>query len=280
MTYMYRMPIGFGPSLGPRQGPDGRRFTGEPSRTNLLTCSYATDRDALAGVLPAPFVPAREPVVTVRVLHNLGFPWLAGRGYNYFEVLFRAAYQGGSGEIEGDFVAVMWESMADPIIVGREEAGHPKLFADVTAPSPEDGDLVVRASWEGFEFGVLRLDGVELGEWPYDSEESTPLADPTRGMSSRPRFNYKYLPSTTEVGKAAVDEVVMTPAGIYQQKSLRQWQGTGSVTWTRARWEDLPTFVQVVNGIETLPQVEQLGATLTQVLKFTNDLRDDLQVLL
>jgi len=279
MAEMYRMPIGFGPSLGPRQGPGGRRFTGEPIRTNLVTCAYRTDPDALAKVLPAPFVPAPEPVVTVRVLHNLGFPWLAGRGYNYFEVLFRAVHRGAAGEIEGEFVAVMWESMADPIIVGRDEAGHPKLFADVPAPANVDGDLVCTASWEGFEFGRLVAEGVTLGEWPHEREEATGFADPSTGIAVRPRFNYKYFPSTTEVGKAAVDEVVMTPAGVYQQKILDRWSGAGRVDWTRARWEDLPTFAQVVNGLADLPQVEPLGATLTRVVKLTNDLRDELRVL-
>ena len=46
------------------------------------------------------------------------------------------------------------------------------------------------------------------------------------------------------------------------------------------RWEDLPTFANVVNGLAGLPQVEQRGATLTRVVKFTNDLRDELTVLL
>ncbi|GGM20761.1 acetoacetate decarboxylase family protein [Dactylosporangium sucinum] len=278
MTEMYRMPIGFGPSLGPRQGPGGRRFTGEPIRTNLLTCAYRTDPDRLAAVLPAPFVPAPDPVVTVRVLHNLGFPWLAGRGYNYFEVLFRAVHRGAAGETLGDFVAVMWESMADPIIVGRDEAGHPKLFADVSAPHNIGGGVEVTASWEGFEFGRLRLDGASLGDWPHELEQTTAFADPA-GATPLPRFNYKYFPSTTEPGKAAVGEVVMIPAGVYRQQVLTRWTGTGGVSWREARWEDLPTFAQVVNGLAALPQVEPLPASLTQLVKLTNDLRDELQLL-
>lgn len=276
MTAMFRMPIGFGPSLGPRQGPGGRRFTGEPIRTDLVTCAYATDPEALAAVLPPPFVPAPEPVVTVRVLFNHGFPWLAGRSYNYFEVLFRAVHRGSTGDTEGDFVAVMWESMADPIIVGREEAGHPKLFADIPGPDFAGGDLHASASWEGFEFCRLRADGLVFGAWPAELEERTPLAGPGAG---RPRFNFRYVPSITEVGRAAVEEVLMIPAGVYRQQVLATWRGPGRVDWTRARWEDLPTFAQVVNGLADLPQREQLGATLTRVVKLTNDLRDELRVL-
>jgi acetoacetate decarboxylase len=278
MTSMYRMPIGFGPSLGPRQGPDGVRYTGQPIRTDLVTCAYRTEPDALAAVLPAPFVPADDPLVTVRVLYNHGFPWLAGRAYNYFEVLFRAVFQGDE-HIEGDFVAVMWESMADPIIVGRDEAGHPKLFADIPAPAFPDGSLLATASWEGFEFARLRADGLSFGEWPHDLEATTEVAEPSRGIALRPRFNYKYIPSSTEVGKAAVDEVLMIPAGVYRQQILTTWQGTGQVEWRHAEWADLPTFAQVVNGLAALPQVEQRGATLTRLVKYTNDLRDELRVL-
>jgi hypothetical protein len=278
MASMYRMPIGFGPSLGPRQGPDGVRYTGEPIRTDLVTCAYRTEPAALAAVLPAPFVPAADPVVTVRVLYNHGFPWLAGRGYNYFEVLFRAVFQG-SERVEGDFVAVMWESMADAVIVGRDEAGHPKLFADIPAPAFPGGSLLATAGWEGFEFARLSADGLTFGSWPHELEETTEVAEPSRGIALRPRFNYKYIPSSTEVGKAAVDEVLMIPAGVYRQQILATWQGTGRVEWRRARWADLPTFAQVVNGLADLPQVEQCGATLTRLVKYTNDLRDELRVL-
>jgi hypothetical protein len=276
---MHRMPVGFGPSLGPRQGPEGRRYTGDPIRTDLVTCSYLTEAGALAELLPDRFAPADEPIVTVRVLYNHGFPWLAGRGYNYFEVLFRAVFEGSTERVEGDFVAVMWESMADPIIVGRDEAGHPKLYADIPGPSFQGGDMIATAAWEGFGFARLSAAGLQFGDWPHDLEETTPVAEPSQGVALRPRFNYKYLPSTTELDTAAVEEVVMIPAGVYRQKILSSWQGDGQVAWSRARWEDLPTFANVVNGLADLPQSEQRGATFTRLVKFTNDLRDDLRVL-
>jgi hypothetical protein len=46
------------------------------------------------------------------------------------EVLIPATFRGELDVVEGDFVAVMWESLAEPIIPGREEIGLPKLFAD------------------------------------------------------------------------------------------------------------------------------------------------------
>ena len=52
MSLIYRMPVGFGPSQGPRQGPDGRRFNGELSKATILTIEYLTDEGAMAALLP------------------------------------------------------------------------------------------------------------------------------------------------------------------------------------------------------------------------------------
>ena len=64
----HRMPYGFGPSAGPRQGPEGRAFdwTDGPAR-RAVSVSYLTDGALLAGLLPPGFSLAGEPVVTVEV---------------------------------------------------------------------------------------------------------------------------------------------------------------------------------------------------------------------
>jgi hypothetical protein len=278
---MYRMPIGFGPSWGPRQGPNGRRFTGEPIRTTLVTWAFRTDRIALAEILPPRFTPDRDPIVTVRLQYNLGFPWLAGRGYDYIEVLCRAQFKGEHDESDGDFVAVMWENMAEPIIVGREEAGHPKLYADIPPLVTGEGFLHAAASRYGFEFFSLDLwaDGMKLGDWPFDREESVPLAEPGQGLSPRPRLNCKYLPNSVRPGYADVAEVIRIPAGVYQQRVLDRWDGNATARFNAATWEQLPMYGQVVNALSELPLLAPAGASVMRIVKYTNDLRDDMSVL-
>src|SRR5438045_1820107 len=117
----YRMPVGFGPSLGPRQGPDGRKFNGELYRSTHVSVETPVDGDRLAKVLPPGFEPAPNPIVRIQTNYLRDVPWLAGRAYNFAEVLFSVIYRGQSDVVEGELVAVMWESMADPIISGREE---------------------------------------------------------------------------------------------------------------------------------------------------------------
>jgi hypothetical protein len=169
MSDIYRMPVGFGPSLGPRQGPEGRRFSGEVSRHTTLAVTFATDADQLAAVLPPGYEPAPDPVVKVTALYNPSLAWLAGRGYDFIEVTFSVVFRGES-TVDGDLVAVMWETLADPIIVGREEVGHPKLYADITQPQSTATGTRVRASWFGFDFLDLEFDGLEIGAWPTELE--------------------------------------------------------------------------------------------------------------
>ena len=63
---MYRMPVVFGPGLGPRQGEQGRKFTSPDShKTITRSISFLTNRTQLEELLPEGFAMRGEPVVTV-----------------------------------------------------------------------------------------------------------------------------------------------------------------------------------------------------------------------
>jgi hypothetical protein len=53
---MYRMPYGYGPTAGPRQGPEGEPFswTDTPHKSTVAA-SFLTDADKLASLLPPRF---------------------------------------------------------------------------------------------------------------------------------------------------------------------------------------------------------------------------------
>lgn len=277
MTEMLRMPISFGPSLGPRQGPAGRDFQDQVLRKTLFTVPLLADADRLAGVLPPGFEPAEVPRVTFRFHYNENVHWLAGRGYNYLEVMFATVFRGEHDEAEGDLTAVMWESLADPIITGREEVGLPKLFADIPEPTREGGSSVLRVSWEGFEFVTAELAGLEYAAWPSavwpDAAEQE--APARRGV----RLNYKYIPNSDDLTQADVAYVTATPQGGTAQQLVESWSGPASLTVHRAAWEDLPTFVQVVNSLADLNLRPDGPATMTRALVAFDSLRDAMRVL-
>jgi acetoacetate decarboxylase len=54
--------------------------------------------------------------------------YLAGRGYNIVFVTVAAKFSGNKDKLEGDYVLVIFENDAIPIITGRELLGAPKDF--------------------------------------------------------------------------------------------------------------------------------------------------------
>jgi hypothetical protein len=63
----------------------------------------------------------------------------------------------------------------------------------------------------------------------------------------------------------------MLPAGNVDIAILESWSGEGRVLFNRARWEDLPTFAQVVNGLADLSVKEPRGAVMNKLLLSFND---------
>jgi hypothetical protein len=97
---------------------------------------------------------------------------------------------------------------------------------------------------------------------------------PTTGLAGLPRMNYKYVPNAENLEKADVAYAVLMPAGLYEHYTLDSWQGSGRVTFSHARWEDLPTMSNIVNAMADLPIVEYRGASMLRTLRSFNDLRD------
>lgn len=270
----YRMPVGFGPALGPRRGPDGQSFNGERSRATSLTVTYRTDQERLQSLLPPGFLAPPDPTVRVRANFGTDYAWLAGRGYNYVEVVFSATFAGTTDTVAGDFVAVMWESMADPIISGREDIGLPKLFADIPAYATDAAGTTVTASWEGFRFLTLTLDGLSLGPWPHEREASTPPTHLGLGGGAAPRLYYKYVPRTGALETPDVAYVTATPPQTYAVQVLETWTGTGSAVFETATWEQLPTLVHIVNKLAELPIQAPVEASMSRLVIEFNDLAD------
>ncbi len=77
-------------------------------------------------------------------------------------------------------------------------------------------------------------------------------------------LHYKYMPRTGEWGKTDASYAVITPANTPNRKVTCQWSGTGTLTWNRARWEDMPTQYNIVNGLADLEILEWLGASIIQ----------------
>lgn len=259
---MYRMPTHFGPSLGPRQGEDGRKFACKDTpKQTTVSVRFLTNRAQLDDLLPEGFAVGEEPVVTVSASYMTEIEWLAGRGYNILGVSFPAVFTGKQDRAAGEFLAVLWENMCDPIVTGREELGYAKIWAELPEPRIYGGSAHCTASWMGFRFLDLTVEN--LVQQPV-TPSSPPGDDWADDGVLRGILHYKYIPRTGDWGRADVACAVLTPAAMPNRVITEHWEGEGTVAFHRATWEQMPTQFPIVNAFEALEIVAYRGATLTR----------------
>lgn len=256
---MYRMPTHFGPRTGPRRGPDGQGFDCVDSpKSRSHSVSYLTRADALEALLPPGFALHGEPVLTVSATYMKEIDWLAGRGYNTLGASFPVQFNGQEDQITGNLLLVLWENLTDPILTGREELGFSKIYCELPEPTAHRGTTHCIASWLGFRFLDLTLRAMQ--ELSADEIAALPAS------SSDGTLHYKYIPRTGEWGTADVAYPVLTPAHTPNRRVLQMWKGDGTVEWHPARWEDMPTQFNVVNGLAALEILEYRGAVITRTV--------------
>ena len=257
---MYRMPTHFGPRSGPRRGPDGQKFENRDSpRSTSFSLSFLSNADQLDALLPPGFALEGEPVVTVTASYMTEIEWLAGRGYNTLGVSFPVRFNGEQDRLRGDLLLVLWENLADPILTGREELGFSKIYCELPAPRHPRGEHHITASWLGFKFFDLHISGLR-------QQSADEIQAMTRDHSSAGTMHYKYVPRTGEWGEADVAYAVLTPAETPNRRILGRHVGGGSLQFHRARWEDMPTQYNIVNGLANLEIQEYRGASLTKTV--------------
>lgn len=238
LTPMYRMPISFGPAPGPRNLPADKDHLRYRKETTTLSLSARTDAAMLRALLPQGFVLRGEPRIAVSLLVLTDIGWLAGRGYNILLVCIPAVWEGAE-RTEGDFVPVVWESMADPILTGREELGWSKINATIPDPAIVDGAWHGEAAWEGHRFFEIAAEG-------FVAEEPAPAP-------SLPMLFQKYMPRTGAWGQADVSYATATAPDGPPPVIRSVERGQGHFAFHPARWEDMPTQYPIVNALAALP---------------------------
>ena len=229
---MYLMPTHFGPMSGPRQGPGGEMgaFSVDQRKSRTYAVSFLSEKRQLDALTPPGFEAVGEPVVTVAATYMTEIDWLAGRGYNTLGVTFQARFNGSRDQATGPLLLVLWENLTDPILTGREQLG--------------------------FSFMDMRLTDMVEVEAPADAPAEAPDDGSLKGT-----LHYKYVPKTGEWGEADAEYAVLSPQNPPVSEPQR-WQGEGSVTFHRARWEDLPTQCMIVNALAELEVKEFRGASI------------------
>ncbi len=264
----YRMPIVFGPAVGPRQHPDGRMWTAQ--ETGVMSAEWMavkclTERRALEAMLPPGFSLRGDPLLSVSCAWFKNLYWLAGRGYGILSLDIPVTYRGKTETLDGAFCPVIWEGAPDAVMTGREELGFPKLFADIPEIEwdRDAGRASCSASWFGHQFFDIELSGLTETK----GEKSLP------GSGGGAQLYYKYIPRSSVGGREGSDVAYVTTAAPaakieatlenidFEGFDFAKWTGQGKAAWRRSTFEQLPTTFHIVNALAELPVLEFVDAT-------------------
>lgn len=135
----WRQPIVFGPMPGPRQDFYGRDRAAKSLRSTFKTASirFRTSRTLLQNLLPNESYSFSSPGTIAYASFSQttlnGMDWLGGGGYRHLGLYIEGVqYKKANGEVvKGTYMPILFESLADPIVSGREELGMPKLYTAI-----------------------------------------------------------------------------------------------------------------------------------------------------
>lgn len=245
----YMMPAHFGPRY------IGEKTSGWYRDVTAITVPYITDREKLAAYLPAPYEVAEQAVITVSYACNKQVDWLAGRGYNMIAVSASVIYQGEKEQLTGSYSLVIWENLTDPILVGRDVQGIPKVYADIPGHTVTGKEWSCSASH--FSHPIVDLSISNTNPVPLDDVTAAQKA----GRGKDHPMTWRYFPAAGGFGVAEVDEAVTFPSENHFTEVIA---GEGRVNWHKSSWEQNPTQYQIVNALEALPVLEYLPALVTK----------------
>jgi|TARA_B110000263_G_scaffold111618_1_gene97568 hypothetical protein len=217
-----------------------------------MSVSFLSNAEQLENLLPPGFSLHGDPIVTVNETNMTEIEWLAGRGYSVLGVTIPAKFTGEKDTATGPFLTVLWENLADPIITGREELGFSKIYCELPDIRVVGDSAGTQASWLGFNFLDMEVSNLKQRTEPKPAEKVDG------------QLHYKYIPRTGEWGTPDSQYAVITPAEGSNAVVHEDLVGDGAINWNQARWEDLPTFYQVVNAFADLEVKEVLGGTLSR----------------
>jgi hypothetical protein len=233
-----------------------------PTQTRTVSVSFVTNEERLEAMLPEGkgLRLGGEPVVSVTAVYQGAIGWLAGRTYDLIVVGFPVTFAGKEREVEGSFTPVVWENLTEPILAGRELLGWSKIYADIPPASVLGDRLHCTASWDGFRFLDMTVEGLrQLGEQELRAMQTARAAD---GEGS---IHYKYIQRTGRPGEADADYLTISTsrgAPPVSVKGMWAWTGEGRIEFHKGTWEDLPTMVNVVNRLAELEVKSVVGATV------------------
>jgi hypothetical protein len=168
-------------------------------------------------------------------------------------------HNGKKGQTIGFFLPVVWENMAEPIMMGRETLGWPKIYADLPPARKLDNTWQSIATWYGFQFLDINVHNIRALT-PAELEEKAKNEPPNAGLICH-KFILK-TGSSPEIQTDADYLTISTNQGAKLPTYTEVLTGKADLRFMKATWEQLPTMVHIVNKLAALEIKEVYDATI------------------
>ncbi|KAJ2993393.1 hypothetical protein NUW58_g1855 [Xylaria curta] len=265
----WRMPVSFGPMPGPRQSFEGQPRKADSSTFITTSIKFKTSRTLLQNLFPSKLFHFKSPGTVAYASFSQTtlnkMEWLSGSGYRHMGLYIHGVqYAQKSGEIlDGTFLPVLFENLADPIVSGREELGMPKLYCSLDIWRSEKS-MRIQANWRGAVFGNIVLEGLQ--DVSPSEDKGTIGGEDDQGILA-----YKYVPQVGNRGKPDVEYATFVShaeeARVVPSKILRVLKAKhASVSFDPLDWEALPTLHHVSSRLAEIPIYEVISAKIVEGL--------------
>jgi hypothetical protein len=262
-----RGPIAFGPAVGPRQDFFGRPRQASHSTFVTAAVKFKTSRTFLQSLFPTEkfsFISPGTVAYASFSTTTLGkMDWLGGGGYNHLGLYVHGCrYTKENGEvIDGTYMPLLFESLTDPIVTGRDELGMPKIYCAIDIHR-RSHSWRMQASWQGAVFGNIALEDLQAVD--PKSESGT-----FGGEADRGHLVYRYIPKVGVRGEADCEYPVFVDhfregQNIPSTVTSTSKAARAKITWDPLDWEALPTLHHIVSTLAEIPIYEIVGAKVVE----------------
>jgi hypothetical protein len=238
------------------------------SRCTTRTVTFRTSRTQLQTLLPSRTwsftLPDTIAIASYAQTSFENVPALGGKAYNSLAFYLHGVQytkKDGTG-VKGKYLAVIFEDSADMVVLGREEQGLPKMFADIGVQNKDEASVNVAASWRGTTFLNLELDNLKDSQGREAGVDDEELIL-THKASRDENFSIVSSPNPTANGVKKD-----TQASAEAAASFRKAAGTECRLAVDAHSQQaLPTLYHVVSRLTELPVYEMLEGSIVSGLQ-------------
>lgn len=268
----WRQPVVFGPMPGPRQDFTGKNRVKPSLQSTFTTASVKikTSRTLLENLLPNSNYSFISPGTVAYCSFSqttLGkMDWLGKcGGYSHLGLYIHGIqYKKSNGEVlKGTYMPILFESLTDPIVSGREELGMPKLYSAIDiAKVGKSYNLTI--GWQGETWG--RFNWTNLEDQDPNTDKGVIGGEADAGI-----LVHRYIPAVgrEHKGVAEAEYPVFVPhaedSKIIPSK-VHRVRTTKDVSFEMdgLDWWRLPTLHHIVGRLAEIPVYEVVGAKVVE----------------